>query len=133
MKSDPNLTSFTHVILDEVHERSLDMDLLMTLLRNALTNNPDLKIIVMSATINTNIFQQYFNGAPVLEVEGFTYPVKQYFLDDCDVDLKLTQQMCGSSSPSVIHKDVVMLLNYIHRNKEEGIINKSIISFIFYF
>lgn len=77
LQSDPKLRSFTHVILDEAHERDVNTDLLMNLLRNAVKENPKLRLIVMSATIDTDMFSEYFGGVPVLEIPGFTYPVKQ--------------------------------------------------------
>jgi len=45
--------------------------------------NPDLRVILMSATIDTSLFAKYFNNCPVVEVVGSVYPVKEYFLEDC--------------------------------------------------
>ncbi|KAJ8976100.1 hypothetical protein NQ317_008438 [Molorchus minor] len=79
LQSDPTLSNFTHIILDEAHERDVNTDLLMNLLRGAIKTNPKLKLVVMSATIDTNVFCEYFGGAPVMEVPGFAYPVRQNF------------------------------------------------------
>lgn len=49
----------------------------MNLIKRALKKNPKLKLIIMSATIDTDMFSEYYDGAPVLEIPGFTYPVKQ--------------------------------------------------------
>ncbi|CAH0552038.1 unnamed protein product [Brassicogethes aeneus] len=122
LQSDPTLSSFTHVLLDEAHERDVNTDLLMNLLRDSLKTNPDLKVVVMSATIDTDLFQRYFDGAPVMEIPGFAYPVKRYFLDDCHMDVRRTLKMCGGSSPSVIHDDVARVISYIHKSKDEGAI-----------
>lgn len=77
LQSDPNLSKFTHVILDEAHERDVNTDLLMNLLRTACKANSKLKLVVMSATINASMFSEYFGGAPIIEIPGFTYPVEQ--------------------------------------------------------
>ena len=72
----------THVIVDEVHERSLDSDHLLTLLRDVLPHRPDVKVILMSATINAERFAKYFGGCSIEHIPGFTHPVEQFFLED---------------------------------------------------
>jgi ATP-dependent RNA helicase DHX57 len=66
----------------QVHERSVDGDFLLLQLRELLKTNPNIKIILMSATINQQVFVDYFGGAPVLEIPGFTHPVKDIYLED---------------------------------------------------
>ncbi|KAG5875068.1 hypothetical protein JTB14_018020 [Gonioctena quinquepunctata] len=123
LQSDANLSTYTHVILDEAHERDVNTDLLINLLRSAIKSNSNLKLIVMSATIDTDMFSKYFAGAPVLEIPGFTYPVKQHFLDNSQhFDAHKTMKMCEGEVPSVIPEDVAQVLQYIHRNKPEGAI-----------
>nr|CAH7761914.1 unnamed protein product [Callosobruchus chinensis] len=121
-QSDPSLSSFTHVILDEAHERDVNTDLLMNLLREAVQRNPNLKVVVMSATIDTAMFSNYFGGAPIIEIPGFTHPVKQHFLDDCNLDVGKTIEMCDGKSPNLVHDDVVRVIKYIHEKKPEGAI-----------
>jgi len=65
-----------------VHERSVDSDFLLLELREILKHNDEVKIILMSATINHSVFAEYFDGAPVLEIPGFTYPVQDIYLED---------------------------------------------------
>lgn len=77
LQSDPNLSKFSHIILDEAHERDVNTDLLMNLTKSALKRNADLKLIVMSATIDTDMFSKYFNNAVVMDIPGFTYPVEE--------------------------------------------------------
>ncbi|KAL3871841.1 hypothetical protein ACJMK2_039813 [Sinanodonta woodiana] len=73
----------SHVIVDEIHERDLNTDFLMVMLRDMILTYPDFRVILMSATVDTTLFSEYFNNAPVVEVYGRTYPVQEYYLEDC--------------------------------------------------
>ncbi|XP_006431713.2 DExH-box ATP-dependent RNA helicase DExH7, chloroplastic isoform X1 [Citrus clementina] len=84
---DKNLTGVTHVIVDEVHERSLLGDFLLIVLKDLLEkqsahDTPKLKVILMSATVDSNLFSRYFGDCPVITAEGRTHPVTTYFLED---------------------------------------------------
>ena len=79
------LADVSHVVVDEVHERSLDTDFLLVLLRQILRKRQDLKVILMSATLDAAVFEAYFNEVgPVgrVEIEGRTHPVTDYYVDD---------------------------------------------------
>ncbi|KAF7307178.1 Dead deah box [Mycena indigotica] len=80
--SGDSLEHVTHVVVDEVHERSLDGDFLLLELRELLNRHPSLKVVLMSATINHETFIQYFGGAPLLTIPGFTHPVQDIYLED---------------------------------------------------
>ncbi|KAF7269128.1 hypothetical protein GWI33_017818 [Rhynchophorus ferrugineus] len=82
LESEPVLSNVTHVIVDEVHERSEESDFLLLILKELLPLRPDLKIILMSATLNASLFSSYFGGIPVIDIPGRTFPVEQYFLED---------------------------------------------------
>ncbi|XP_017146133.1 putative ATP-dependent RNA helicase DHX57 [Drosophila miranda] len=82
LASDPMLSGVSHVIVDEVHERSEESDFLLLILKNILRERKDLKVILMSATLNASLFSNYFGGAPVLDIPGRTFPVQQLFLED---------------------------------------------------
>lgn len=82
LTSDPMLESITHVVVDEVHERSEESDFLLLILKELLRKRADLKVILMSATLNAALFSEYFDGAPVLEIPGRTFPVQQIFLEE---------------------------------------------------
>jgi len=80
-----SLADVSHVIIDEVHERSLDTDFLLVLLRDVLKQRKDLRLILMSATLDAGVFEDYFkSGGKVgrVEISGRTYPVEDYYLDD---------------------------------------------------
>ncbi|KAG9439976.1 hypothetical protein H6P81_020141 [Aristolochia fimbriata] len=79
---DPNLTSVSHLIVDEIHERGMNEDFLLIILRDILPRRPDLRIILMSATINAEMFSKYFGNVPTIHIPGFTFPVEELFLED---------------------------------------------------
>jgi len=76
IQSDRWLSAYDTIIVDEAHERSLNIDFLLGYLKQLLHKRPDLKIIVTSATIDTERFSQHFGDAPVVNVEGRGYPVE---------------------------------------------------------
>lgn len=82
-KLEAGLRGVSHVIVDEIHERDVNSDFLLVVLRDMVHTYPDLRVILMSATIDTTLFSKYFNDCPVLEIQGRTHPVKQFFLEDC--------------------------------------------------
>ena len=75
-QGDKFLNAYDTIIIDEAHERSLNIDFLLGYLKQLLPKRPDLKVIVTSATIDADRFSKHFNGAPVIEVSGRTYPVE---------------------------------------------------------
>ncbi|XP_021366519.1 ATP-dependent RNA helicase DHX36-like isoform X2 [Mizuhopecten yessoensis] len=82
LELDPSLRRASHIIVDEIHERDVLSDFLLIILKDLLPKRPDLKVILMSATLNAEQFSNYFNGSPMLHIPGFTYPVKEYWLED---------------------------------------------------
>ncbi|KAB8303097.1 hypothetical protein EYC80_004550 [Monilinia laxa] len=77
-----DLRDITHIVLDEVHERTIDSDFLLIVLRKLLVRRPDLKVVLMSATVDADRFSKYLDGAPVLNVPGRTFPVQVKYLED---------------------------------------------------
>lgn len=80
-----SLADVSHVVIDEVHERSLDTDCLLVLLRDVLKKRKDLKLVLMSATLDAAVFERYFSGSSSVgkvEIEGRTYPVEDVYLDE---------------------------------------------------
>ena len=82
LAEDPLLAGVSHVVVDEVHERSLDSDFLLVLLRDVLPHRPSLRVVLMSATLNASAFGAYFKGAAVAQIPGFTFPVQEHYLED---------------------------------------------------
>ena len=80
VRSDPQWRRYDTVIIDEAHERSLNIDFLLGLLKRALAERDDLRVVVTSATIDVQRFAEYFGGAPVVEVSGRGYPVDIRYL-----------------------------------------------------
>ena len=76
IQRDRMLRRYDTIIVDEAHERSLNIDFLLGYLRQLLPKRPDLKVIITSATIDTSRFSEHFGDAPVIEVSGRTYPVE---------------------------------------------------------
>jgi ATP-dependent RNA helicase DHX57 len=82
LQSDRALDSISHIVIDEVHERNLDGDILMGLLRESLKANPHLNVILMSATLDADRFAAYWGDSPRIHIPGRTFPVQDYMLED---------------------------------------------------
>nr|XP_011464073.1 PREDICTED: ATP-dependent RNA helicase DHX36 isoform X1 [Fragaria vesca subsp. vesca] len=79
---DGSLKGVTHVIVDEIHERGMNEDFLLIVLKDLLPRRPELRLILMSATLDAELFSSYFGRAQIIHVPGFTYPVRTHFLED---------------------------------------------------
>jgi ATP-dependent RNA helicase HrpA len=88
IQRDRLLTAYDTIIVDEAHERSLNIDFILGYLKQLLPRRPDLKVIVTSATIDTERFSHHFGGAPIVEVSGRTYPVEVRYRPLVDPDAR---------------------------------------------
>ncbi|KAL8147578.1 hypothetical protein AgCh_005047 [Apium graveolens] len=103
----------THIIVDEVHERDHFSDLLLAIARDLLPSNPNICLVLMSATIDAERFSQYFGGCPVIRVPGFTYPVKTLYLEDILSILKSNEiNHLESASRSVTSENFLLSEKY---------------------
>ncbi|XP_020809319.1 ATP-dependent RNA helicase DHX36 isoform X2 [Drosophila serrata] len=94
LQSDPLMHNLSVLILDEIHERSVETDLLMGLLKVILPHRPDLKVILMSATVREHDFCDYFGNCPMFRIEGVMFPVQMLYLEDV---LAMTNYCFGKS------------------------------------
>ena len=120
-QNDPNLEKYEVIIIDEAHERSLNIDFLLGYLKRILPRRPDLKVIITSATIDLERFSQHFNNAPVIQVSGRTYPVEVCYrpLSEQDEDTDLLAgvvsaldeiEAIDSQKPTASARDVLVFL-----------------------
>lgn len=105
LAGDPGLCSITHVVIDEVHERTMQGDFLMALLKEVIGARRDaghpLKVILMSATLDAELISNYFGGCPALHAAGRTFPVQQLYLEDV---YKATGYVVSQDSPVALRQ-----------------------------
>lgn len=94
-----DLGDITHLVLDEVHERSIDSDFLLIVLRKLMTRRPNLKVLLMSATVDAQRFSQYLDGAPFMTIPGRTFPVETRYLEDAIEVTKFDDRDISSQEP----------------------------------
>ncbi|KAL1279714.1 hypothetical protein QQF64_014314 [Cirrhinus molitorella] len=128
LQSNPGLQGISHVVVDEVHERDVNTDLLLALLLSTMKDNPDLRVVLMSATGDTQRLSQYFGGCPVVRVPGFMHPVKARFLEEVMTEMgRPLSQRSLEKRNGVEETDVAPdldlvadVIDHIHSNREPG-------------
>lgn len=92
-RNDPDLRQYDTLIIDEAHERSLNIDFILGYLYRTLERRKDLKVVISSATLDASSFSNFFGNAPVIEVEGRTFPVEDQFQPPLDDRERLADQV----------------------------------------
>uniref|UniRef100_A0A7S1QZZ8 RNA helicase n=1 Tax=Neobodo designis TaxID=312471 RepID=A0A7S1QZZ8_NEODS len=82
LQSRPDLDGISHLIVDEIHERDINSDFLLILVKDLVIKRPDLRVVLMSATLQSQKFSEFFGGVPIINVQGFSHPVTELFLED---------------------------------------------------
>ena len=115
MQNDRFLNQYDTIIIDEAHERSLNIDFLLGYLRQLLDKRPELKLIITSATIDPERFSKHFNNAPIIEVSGRTYPVeiRYHSPEDNENDTDQTDAIVGAVDELLTEKpgDILVFLS----------------------
>lgn len=108
-----DISDITHIIVDEIHERDRYSDFMLAILRDLLPSYPNLRLVLMSATLDAERFSKYFGGCPVIRVPGFTYPVKTFYLEDVLSIVKSSENNhLDSSSTSVMSEESILTDEY---------------------
>lgn len=116
--TDPTLSRYSVLMLDEAHERSIHTDILFGLLKRALRSRPALKLLVSSATLDTAKFAAYLDGAPVVNIPGRTFPVAVYHSkSNLSAKAKMGRIRSGKGSTAQAAVDIVVR---IHSREAEG-------------
>jgi len=122
VQGDPLLLHYDTIIIDEAHERSLNIDFLLGYLKQLLPKRPDLKLIITSATINTARFSEFFDKAPVIEVSGRNYAVEILYHpiqgDDDDRDRDLPQAIADAVDEAAVIDPMGDILVFLPGERE---------------
>lgn len=109
LKADPMLSAYSVIMVDEAHERSLNIDFILGLLKRILELRQDFKVIVSSATINAEVFSQYFSGCPVVRIETETYPVQTIYAPPA-----------AEKDPDALKEKIVDLVEHVLEEERKG-------------
>nr|CAB3458645.1 unnamed protein product [Digitaria exilis] len=123
--NDKGLDGISYIIVDEAHERSLNTDLLLAMIKNRLLDRLDLRLIIMSATADADRLAEYFYGCQTFHVKGRTFPVEIKYVPDISAEASFNTLPSISSAACTTASyvtDVVRMVSFIHKNEEEGAI-----------
>lgn len=111
---DPMLMQYSVVIIDEAHERTLETDVLLGLLKQTHRLRPDLKILIMSATLQVEKFSDFFHGCPLFAIPGRTYPVQTIYVPDAKRISALQSSFVDMAVDTTWH------IHTIHHDDDDG-------------
>ncbi len=118
IQHDRFLSKYDTLIIDEAHERSLNIDFLLGYFKKLLPQRPDLKIIITSATIDVEKFSNHFDGAPIVEVTGRSFPVTFIYKDPDDVDSDRDQTIVNCVQDIQAHEKPGDILIFLSGERE---------------
>ena len=118
MKLDPWLSKYSVIMVDEAHERSLNIDFVLGLLKRVLEVRKEFKVIVSSATMNAEAFSRYFNSCPIVTIDTITYPVTMVY----DPPLIPASTMNETASTALIQKILATVERVLDNETEGGIL-----------
>ena len=120
---DRDLLAYDTLIIDEAHERSLNIDFILGYLKQLLPRRPDLKVIITSATIDPERFSKHFGGAPIIEVSGRAYPVEVRYrplVDDTTDDTADEDGLTGVEETEVVRDQIQAICDAVDELCAEG-------------
>ncbi|XP_060769902.1 ATP-dependent RNA helicase DHX30 isoform X2 [Neoarius graeffei] len=123
LQSNPWLRGISHVLVDEVHERDVNTDVLLALLRRALKHNPELRVVLMSASGDTQRLASYFDECPVVHIPGFMHPVRQRYLEEVLREMERPVEKVNAKEQDDPTPDldlVADVIDHIHTHGEPG-------------
>lgn len=118
MKLDPSLSKYSVLMIDEAHERSLNIDFVLGLLKRVLQQRRDFRVIISSATMNTKIFSEYFNNAPIVSIDTVTFPVKIFYQAIPDGTTTITDK----GTDLILRKITQIVSNVLDQDDEGSIL-----------
>ncbi|HOJ99716.1 MAG: ATP-dependent RNA helicase [Treponemataceae bacterium] len=116
MKLDPYLSKYGVLIVDEAHERSLNIDFILGLLKRVLEVRPEFKVIISSATINAQVFSEYFGECPIVKIDAMTYPVTVVY----DPPPGGTTTTASDAAEAALLEKIVHIVDRIVSERREG-------------
>jgi RNA helicase HrpA len=106
MKADYSLSRYSVMMVDEAHERSLNIDFILGLLKRILRERPEFKVIISSATINAEIFSEYFDECPIVKIDAIAYPVHTVYTPlEVEGDYELTLQKITDLVDGIVREE----------------------------
>lgn len=111
--------------MDEIHERDSVSDFLITYIKKILSKRKNLKIILMSATVNAEKFSLYFDNCETIHIPGYTYPIQEYYLEDVLEELKFEFENKYKKNEDNL-KHVNFITPYIKELKRKKLYSKSL-------
>lgn len=109
-RSDPRLRAYDAIIIDEAHERSLNIDFLLGILKRILAHRRDLRVVISSATLDSSLFSDFFGSAPVIDIPGRAYPVDIRYLPPAPDDADLPRDVCEAIASLPANGDILVFL-----------------------